>query len=183
MNQLKVWILITSSCCSLPIFSATDGTFGSSSTGTVLVSIVIPGIVQISGLQDINLGSPSTYPVTGLTSACIYSNVVSPVGAYYVKATSSHPTGAGDFQVSNGTFSFIYSAFWNDASGTTPGGLQLTSAVETSQLSGGNNQSTNCGGIANANFNVQFDEAQIQSAPPSATAYTDQVTILITPVP
>ena len=66
------------------------------------VSVVIPALVQISGLSDITL-APISFgsPVTGATTACIYTNVINPLGSYYVTAISTNAS-AGVFRVTNG---------------------------------------------------------------------------------
>ena len=55
-------------------FAATQGTLGTTSTGTVNISITIPALVQLTGLSDIAMGTSSSFPATGNTTACIYSN-------------------------------------------------------------------------------------------------------------
>lgn len=145
---------------------------------TTTVSVTIPGLVQISGLSDIALAPTSiASPVLGATSACIYTNVLSPLGSYYVTATSANGL-SGAFRVANGSKFVTYNAFWNTSSAATPT-LSLASAIKTVQLSGGNSASLNCGGVANANFNILFTTAQLTTA--SAITYSDTVTLLISP--
>lgn len=159
-------------------FAATQGTLGTSSTGTVNVSITIPALVQITGLSDITLGSTSSFPATGNTTACIYSNVASPLGSYYVTAASQNTSGT-DFRVKDSGTNFIaYSAYWNNTSAATQT-TALTSGTKTAQQTGGSAVSLTCGGSSNANFNISFSASEVQGAP--AATYTDVVTILITP--
>lgn len=158
-------------------FAATQGTLGTTSTGTVGVSITIPALVQISSLSDIALGTPSSYPATGNTTACIYSNLVSPAGGYYVTATSLNAS-AGAFRVVNSGNFITYSAYWNNTSAATQT-TALTSGTKTAVQTGGSATSVTCGGTPNANFNVSFSATQIQAASPAS--YTDTVTVLITP--
>ncbi|WP_115711825.1 hypothetical protein [Legionella sainthelensi] len=160
------------------VFAATQGTLGSTSTGTVNVSITIPALVQITGLSDITLGSTSSFPATGNTTACIYSNVATPLGSYYVTATSQNTSGT-DFRVKDsGTDYIVYSAFWNNTSAAAQT-TALTSGTKTAQQTGGSAVSLTCGGSSNANFNISFSASQVQGAP--AATYTDVVTLLITP--
>lgn len=160
------------------LMAATNGSLGATSTGTVNVSITIPSLVQITGLNDITLSSTSSYPATGNTSACIYSNVASPLGSYYVTATSLNTSGT-DFRVQDGATDYIvYSAYWNNTSAATPT-TALTSGTKTAQQTGGSAVSLTCGGGANANFNISFSASQVEGAP--AATYSDVVTILITP--
>ncbi|WP_133139417.1 hypothetical protein [Legionella genomosp. 1] len=175
LQRLMLLVVLTGS---FNAFAATDGTLGTTSTGTVNVSITIPALVQISGLADIALGTPVAFPVTGNTTACIYSNVASPLGSYFVTATSNNAS-AGAFRVNDGGTNFItYSAYWNNTSAATQTTL-LTSGTKTAQQTGGNAVSLTCGGTPNANFNISFSAAQVAGAP--AATYTDTVTLLITP--
>lgn len=160
------------------LFAASQGSLGTNSSGTVLISITIPALVQISGLTDIALGSTSTFPATGSTTACIYSNVASPLGSYYVTASSQNTSGS-DFRVKAISSNYIsYSAFWNNSSSATQT-TALVSGTKTAQQTGGSAVSLNCGGGANANFNISFSSAQVEGA--AALTYTDVVTLLISP--
>lgn len=142
------------------------------------VSVVIPALVQISGLGDITL-APTNFasPATGATTACIYTNIISPLGGYYVTATSTNAS-AGVFRVKNGTTFINYNAFWNPASSSAQT-IPLTSGVKTAQQSGGSSSSLTCSGTPNANFNISFTDAQVAGA--SAGAYTDTVTLVVSP--
>lgn len=160
------------------VFAATPGTLGTSSTATINISITIPSLVQISGLTDITLGSTSSFPATGNTTACIYSNVASPLGSYYVTASSTNTSGT-DFRVKDsGTDYIVYSAYWNNTSSASQT-TSLTSGTKTAQQTGGSAVSLTCGGTANANFNVNFNSSQVQGAP--AASYSDVVTLIISP--
>lgn len=161
-----------------PVFAASQGTLGATSTGIVSISITIPSLVQVSSLSDITLGSTSSFPATGSTTACIYSNVASPSGSYYVTATSSNTSGT-DFRVKDsGTDYIVYSAYWNNASSATQT-TTLTSGTKTAQQTGGSATSLTCGGTPNANFNISFSASQVQGAP--AATYSDTVTLVISP--
>lgn len=171
-------VFLTGFLCPTLVFAATQGTLGTTSSGTVGVSITIPSLVQISGLSDITLGSTSTFPATGSTTACVYSNVSSPSGSYFVTASSLN-TAATNFRVKDsGTNFIVYSAFWNNTSAATQT-TALTSGTKTTQQTGGSATSVTCGGSANANFNISFSASQVQGA--AAATYTDTVTVLITP--
>ena len=161
------------------VLAATQGSLGATSTGQVTVSITIPALVQISGLGNITLGSTSSFPALGNTTACIYSNVASPAGSYYVTATSQNSSGT-NFRVNTGTDFIVYSAYWNNSAMPTQT-TALTSSTKTAQQTNGNTTSLDCsGGTApNANFNISFSASQVEGA--KAATYTDQVTIVISP--
>jgi len=162
------------------VFGATQGALGTTSSGTVNVSITIPALVQISGLSDITLGSASSFPAIGSTTACVYSNVASPLGSYFVTVTSSNASG-GNFRVKDsGTDFIVYSAFWSNTITVNQTPPSLGSGTKTAQQTGGSATSVTCSPAgANANFSVSFNSTQVEGAP--AAAYSDTVTILISP--
>lgn len=145
---------------------------------TTTVMVTIPALVQVSSLSDITL-SPIDFSssITGNTSVCIYTNTITPLGSYYVTASSAHAS-SGTFRVANGSQFITYNAYWNTASSPAQN-VSLVSSVKTSQQTGGNGVSLTCAGSPNANFNIQFSNAQIAGAP--AGTYTDTVTLLISP--
>lgn len=142
------------------------------------VSVTVPALVQISGLSDIAL-TPTNFAssVTGATTACIYTNVITPLGSYYVTATSLNAL-SGAFRITNGSNFITYTAFWNPASAPTQT-VSLTSGVKTAQQLGGDSTSLTCSGTPNANFNINLTSAEVAGAP--AAVYTDTVTLLISP--
>lgn len=145
---------------------------------TTAVSVIVPALVQISELSDITL-APTNFssPITGSTTACIYTNVLSPLGSYYVTATSANAS-SGTFRITNGSIFITYDAFWNSTSSATQT-TSLSSGVKTAQQSGGNSSSLTCSGTPNANFNIRLTSTQVEGAP--AATYTDTVTLLISP--
>lgn len=142
------------------------------------VSVTIPAIVQISGLSDITL-TPTNFsvPVTGSATACIYTNVINPLGSYYITATSSNAI-SGTFRAINGANYLSFNAFWNSTSSPTQA-TPLTSGIKSTQQTGGNGSSLTCSGTPNANFNISI--SNIQLAGVSAATYTDTVTLLVSP--
>ena len=155
--------------------AATQGSLGTTSTGTVTVSITIPALVQISGLSDLTIASASSFPATASTTACIYSNVASPLGSYYVTASSANGS-AGVFKVKDsGTDYITYTAYWTDTVETK----ELASGTKTAQRAGGNSTALDCGSSSNANFNISIAATDVQTVP--AATYTDTVTLLISP--
>ena len=165
-KKICFYLLIPTSC----VYAANPS--------TTTVSVTIPALVQISGLSDITL-SPTNFgsPITGATTACIYTNVINPLGSYYVTATSAN-TSSGAFRVANGTNFVPYIAFWSPTSSPTQT-TALTSGVKTAQQSGGSSSSLTCGGTPNANFNLSLSSTQVAGFP--AATYTDTVTLVISP--
>ncbi|WP_133139418.1 hypothetical protein [Legionella genomosp. 1] len=142
------------------------------------VTVTVPALVQISGLSNITLSPINlSSPVTGNTTACIYTNTISPLGSYFVTATSANAA-SGTFRVVNGSNFITYNAYWNPGSAPSQT-ITLVSGVKTAQQTGGSSTSLTCGGTPNANFNIRITSSQVAGAP--AAVYTDTVTLLISP--
>ena len=157
-------------------FAATQGTLGTTSTGDVVISLTIPGLVQISGLSDIALTPIDTsVDASGSTTACIYSNSSTP-GGYTINATSGNG-GAGSFITVNGGNNLAYTATWDDGSGGGP--TALTSGTTLIGQTNADQTSTNCSGGSNATFAINFTAANMQAVPQGV--YTDTVTLVVAP--
>jgi hypothetical protein len=164
--------------------AAIQGSTGTTSTGQVQVQIIIPALVNISGLTDITIPTPTNFsvPATGQTTACVYTNSAAATPTYAVTATSANSGGGTDFFVKNGPSSTLkYTATWTNT-GSTPGPVTLASGVKVTGRTGANNTSTTCasgGPSSNATFAVSFAAADMQLAPDGT--YTDTATIVISP--
>lgn len=173
MCKIKLQVFITSI-----LYLAYAITNFAADNASTSVQVTIPALVQISGLSNITL-APTNFgsPVIGSTTACIYTNVISPLGSYYVTASSSNAS-SGTFRLANGGSFISYNAYWNNTSAATQNVL-LTSGIKTAQQSGGNDTALTCSGTPNANFNIRITSAQVTGVAPAT--YTDTVTIVISP--
>ncbi len=142
------------------------------------ITVTIPSVVLITGLNDIVLSPISTASnAAGNTTACVYTNVAANPGSYFVTATSANALG-GVFRTTNGSSFLSYSAYWNSNASAIPTTL-LSSGGKTVRQTGGSFTSQNCAGLANANFNLQFLASNLSAA--AAASYTDTVSIVISP--
>ncbi len=168
----------------LSTYAATQGSLGTTSTGTVDITLEIPAQVRITALNDIEL-TPTvlTSDVTGSTTACIYSASTVTSGGYQVTATSDNNGGGGSFFVKEqgaGTETIEYTATWHDGGSASP-----SSMTEGSPLTGQENAdtvSTNCSGTGpstNATFEIKFLSADLTTA--SVATYEDTVTLVVAP--
>ena len=59
LGNRKCWPLIAVAVLAMPsaAFAATQGTAGSTSTGSISISATVPGRVQLSGLSDVAFGT------------------------------------------------------------------------------------------------------------------------------
>ena len=156
--------------------AASDGTLGTSSSGSASISVTIPNLILISGMADIGFG---TYSGVGDLNQnediCIYTNKAA--GTYRV--TGSGSGGGGAFTLSDGTNTLAYNVFYNDVTGTT-GEQQLTSGTPLGSQNGANTTSQNCGGSNDANYHVQILGTNLLAAP--SGAYSGTLTLLVEPV-
>lgn len=159
--------------------AATQGSLGSTSTGTVGVSVTIPQKYRITSLTDITLGTYSgTGDLTGNDDVCVYTNDATK--AYHVLITDSSSMTPSGFGVQNAgaTASIPMTVAWNSATGTS-GNAAVT---YNSSLAGSNANSTSvtCAtGGESANLQVTLAAADLQAAP--ADAYSTTLTIVIEP--
>ncbi|MDD9900171.1 MAG: hypothetical protein OXT65_04260 [Alphaproteobacteria bacterium] len=155
--------------------AASDGSLGSTSTGTSDVSLSIAAVYQITGLADLALGAyAGTGNMTGNDDVCVYTNDAS--GNYNVRITDSSTLSAADFSVQNAgsTSDIPFTVSWDDGGGAS-------AVTYNTQLASANadTSSTTCSGGTNANFAVDLLQADLQAAP--ADSYSTTLTIVIEP--
>jgi hypothetical protein len=166
-----------------PAFAATQGTLGSTSTGTVNLSITKSVQAQISDLSDMTLANWSVGDgaVTLFSNACIYSST----GSYKVTATGSGLANA--FTISSGLNTIPYTVTWNAGGqgNLANTGTSLTSNIQSTNFANANTTNATCsgGGAGNdtARVVVGITQANMNSAASSSTPYTGTLTMLITP--
>jgi spore coat protein U-like protein len=157
----------------LPSFAAhaaTQGTLGSTSTGSVVINATIPNLVKLSKLNNIPLGTFTGTALAGSTTACVFSNT----GNYGVTATSTNPGTGNTFRMTDGTNFIPYTISWNDGGGADV----LASSVALTTQSG-TSTDVDCSGGTNTTVSVALSAAQIGAAP--AGNFTDTVTIVVVP--
>jgi len=151
--------------------AASQGSLGSTSTGSVVINATIPNLAQISRLDDINLGSWSGADLNGSDQFCVFSSTRS----YTITATSANGTGTTFRLKDSGTNYIAYTVNWTDSaaavsalSSGTASGAQATSAT-----------SVNCAGADNTTVAINVPSANVSAVP--AGSYSDTLTMLVTP--
>ena len=171
--------LISTICLVFPsivVAALTQGSLGTTSTGTVDITITKTAGVQITDLANFTFGSVTAAPAAINDDICVFSNNS---GGYSITATSTNASGT-TFRLNDGSTGYInYSVKWNDVAGTT-GSTSLGSGTNLTTQSGANAVDPTCGGGTNANLEVTIDSTTFSTAPTGA--YTDVLTILISPV-
>lgn len=151
-------------------FAATQGTIGATSTGSVDINAVIPNLIQISNLNDINLGTWSgSGDMTGNDENCVWSTT----RGYNLTATGSGAANA--FTITDGSNTIAYSVAWDDVDtndqAVTSGDALAGQATDA--------LTTNCLGGDTANVTVTVAEADAAAAP--AGSYSGTLTLVVAP--
>jgi len=167
-------------CCALAVpnaaMAATQGTLGSTSTGSVSISATVPGRVQISGLTDIAFGTVDpTSAASQAENVCVWSNTSG--RGYQVTATGSGASNA--FTLTDGTNTLPYSVEWAGSSGQSSGTALSTGTALGSLSSTAINPTCSAGPAASASLVVKMTAASLQAA--VASSYTGTLTLVVAP--
>lgn len=159
-------------------FAASQGTLGLTSTGTTDLSITKGETAQISGLDDIALGSWSTGDAapTQADALCVYTST----GNYEITATSANATGT-TFRLKDSGSNYInYTVDWTDDAA-----VPVTTALSSGVLLAGqvgDAANTDCGGVMNASVTVNIANGGAGGMNAAATGnYSDTLTLLVAP--
>jgi len=177
-------VAITMLLYSLPVMAASDGVAGETSTGTTDITVDIPPLVRISGMEDIE-PAPYTGGAGGIDEdfdLCVYSNMAAAGNSYDVTMTSTSPWGgatADQFRISNNTNEqeIAYTVEWNDEDGT--GGSAVTYNTPLTGQTGWSNDVDCDGDGDNANLRVQMTQTNLLAV--LAGEYTGTLTVVISP--
>ena len=157
-----------------PALAATNGTIGSSSTGTSTITAFVGSLVRVSAVDDLDLGSWSgSGDLTQADNVCVWTTT----GGYNITATGDGGTGS-DFALNNGTQDLAYSVKWGDSAGAATDGLTSGSPLG-GQVSGANSTDCNSGTSLTATVEVEILGADLSSA--DSGTYTGVLTLVIAP--
>lgn len=180
MKQPLIFLLLLIALAVSPVLSraASDGDTGTTSTGSLDVSLAIGNLVRISGIEDLSFGS---YDGNGDEArdddVCIWTNQNS--ATYRVKARGSGA--AHSFLLSDGASQTLaYTVRWNDTTGTD-GNESLAADTLSGVMTNANTSSTTCSGGSNANFQVKIAEAALLARRPGT--FSGVLTLIISPHP
>jgi len=167
-------------CCSLTMpaaaLGATQGTVGSTSTGSVSISATVPGRVQISGLTDVAFGTVDpTVAAANAENVCVWSNTS--CRGYTVTASGSGASSA--FTLTDGTNTLPYSVEWAGSSGQASGTALVSGSALGSLTSAATNPTCSAGPTASASMIVKMTAANLQAA--VASSYTGTLTLVVAP--
>ena len=95
--------------------AATDGTTGPTSTGNLVVSLVVDNKLKVSNLDDTDLGTFNGGPLSASEDICIYFNQTAP----YQITFDSNDT-PGTFELTDGVNNIPYTITYDDGDGAQP---------------------------------------------------------------
>ena len=184
MKTIIMTILaVLSMLAGINAYAASDpATPGTTSQGSANISLTLPKLVQITGMEDLAFG---TYDGAGAetvgASVCIYSNVVG--GEYSVDAAGSGTASA--FTVVHGTDNtktIPYVVTFNDEDVAETGtqiGTKGGAPAQITDQTGVDNEAGCTTNGDNAWYGVTFTQADMLAVPNGS--YTGTLTLTITP--
>ena len=157
--------------------AATQGSLGATSTGTLSVSVSVPGRVQLSGLTDVAFTNqdPSVAALNA-QNMCVWSNTGT--RGYNIDASGSGSAGA--FMLANGGLTVPYSVEWAATSGASSGTALTPGTALTGLTSTATNASCSSGPASTASLIVRISSANLQTMQ-AATSYTGSLTLVVAP--
>jgi len=170
--------IIAALACSSAAQAATQGSLGSTSTGTVGISATIPARVQLTGLADFAFGTiePGASASTS-KNVCVWSNTSTK--GYNITATGDGASNA--FTLSNGSTTLAYGVEWAGSASQASGTALTTNTAGTGFTSTAVNPTCSSAPSTTASLIVKFTTAQTLAAVGSATAYTGTLTLVVAP--
>jgi hypothetical protein len=157
--------------------AATQGSLGSTSTGSIGISASVPSRARITGLSDVAFTNQD--PATAASNAqdvCVWSNTATK--AYTITATGSGTASA--FTLSNGTGTVPYSVAWASTAGQTSGSALTAGTASASLTSAATNQNCSSAPTASASLIVGISTAGLGTMS-AGSSYTGTLTLLVTP--
>jgi hypothetical protein len=177
-NFLKAAVVaVAAAATATPVSAATQGSLGSTSTGSVSISASIPSRVRISGLSDVAFTNVDpSLDAANAQNVCVWSNTSTK--GYQITASGS---GAGNaFTLANAALVVPYMVEWSGTSGQTGGTGLAPGSTLTGLTSTATNASCASGPSTSASLIVKIAAADLQGMN-AATNYTGTLTLLVAP--
>ena len=160
-----------------PARASTQGSLGSTSTGSVSISASIPSRVRISGLSDVAFTTADpTIDAANAQNVCVWSNTGTK--GYQLTATGSGSSNA--FTLANASLTVPYTVEWSGTSGQTSGTALSAGSSLTGLTSAATNSNCASGPSASASLIVKIGATDLQTMDAS-TSYTGTLTLLVAP--
>jgi len=165
------------------LYAASQGSAGTTSSGTVEIGIAVNRAIIILGLRDFNFGLWRNGDGTLQDNDDVCVAKTSNFGTYGIRAA-----GNGDgfdpaaFTLSNGIDQINYNVFWNDETGTA-GNVQITPGlIEHGQVeTAGHVLAAAFFGICFLNANIEIEIPETELASSVGGTYSGTLTLLVIP--
>ena len=151
----------------VPASAVTQGSVGTTSTGTVDISVTVRAAVRISGLQDISLNTTQNSTAVGQTPLCITSTQQT---GYRLEAVGSGTQ--GEFNLAAGGVNLPYRVYFSDQSNRQSLLANTATTLNTAD------QTLACKNANNAHIQVEVAPSS-QQTPPGT--YTGTLTLVVVP--
>ena len=156
-------------------WAATQGSVGTTSTGTVGLSVTIGTLARISDLDDLDLGNfTGSGDLSDNDDLCVWSSGST---GYNITATGSGTAGA--FTLGAGAELVIYTVEWDDTSGQTSGTSLTSGSALTGQTTAAATTDCNAGASPSASLIVKVTESEMLGK--SAAGFTGTLTLVVAP--
>lgn len=176
-NVMLAAVAALSAMLPSPVLAATQGTLGTTSTGTISISASVPARARLSGLADVAFTSVDpTTAASNAQSVCAWSNTATK--GYTITASGSGAANA--FTLANGSLTVPYSVQWNATSGQTSGTALTAGTASAGFVSTATNQNCASGPASSASLIVGIAASDLQTMQ-AATNYTGTLTLLMAP--
>lgn len=184
ISKWLVAICVTMMICpATPTYSATQGTLGPNSIGSLVIRVTKPARARISNLSDLSLESwvSGDGNKTLTDDVCVYST--RPMGSYTITAVGNGQNAA--FTLSGGVNGTLpYKVYWNSGGvgKLSNAGRQLDPAVAVSGMNNAATDSSTCTGAVpgdTARLIVEFSAQSLDAAKDGT--YTGFLTLIVTP--
>jgi hypothetical protein len=157
--------------------AATQGSLGTTSTGSISINASVPNRIQLTGLTDVAFTNQDpTVAAANAQNVCVWSN--SSTKGYYVTASGSGAASA--FTLANGALTVPYAVEWAGSSAQTSGTALTTATALHGLTSTATNPTCGSGPTSTASLIVKMSSADLQAMQP-ATTYTGTLTLVVAP--
>jgi len=160
--------------------AATNGSIGATSEGTVDLTILVPDLVLVTGLDDVQFIHDQTNGASALETFCVWST---PGIGYDVTIDSLSPTADTEFQAFSGTEFIPYAVDFDDSS-TGVNALSVTEGATLNRLGNpfvsATDASPGCSGGDNASIRISTEATGAGN--PVAGIYEDTLTLIVAPM-
>ena len=165
--------------------AANDGTLGTTSTGTIPVTLNMPAVIKISELKEVTF----TYTdgvsgdLSNSQSFCVYTNATEGLYSLTVNDTTDEKPAAFQLSPAGGSRvggdTVTYNVFFASEPSAASGSLSPVSPGTKISATGANTQALNCGGTMVATLKIEIPEGNLAAV--ESGTYTDTLTLTVAP--